>query len=282
MNRVSPLTIVKLVILSLGLSAMACGLPSIGAGQTNEGASATEVPQASPTKTPQQPVKAPTAESPSATSGDCANTYFPVVQGATWSYLVTGGPTGTTSYTDIISEVNGNSFILTTEFADLTRTQRWSCSADGLVALDYGGSSATLAVAGLQAVFDTTQVTGVTLPADISLGETWSQTFILEGTQTLSGDQTAKSEGDVKYDSTAAGMESVNVPAGTFEALRIDSTTTMEITVELSGFKVPTTIAGTIVRWYVPGVGYVRSVETSNMFDTEVEVTTELTDYSIP
>lgn len=282
MSQVWEWKFITVTIMSLAVSAMACGLPSPGGSQADEGSTATDLPLASPTQTELQPGGAPTAESPGATTGVCANAYFPVVEGAIWSYVVTGGPTGTTSYTDMISEVNPNSFILTTEFPDLTRTQRWSCNAEGLVALDYGGSSATVAVSDLQAVFDTTQVTGMTLPASIAQGDTWSQVFILEGTQTLPGDQSATSEGDVQFSSTAGGMESITVPAGTFEALRVESTSTMEITVELSGFKVPTTIEGTSIRWYAPGVGLVRSVETSNMFDTQAEVITELTGYSLP
>lgn len=282
MSKVRSWMYVKVVILSLGLSAVACGLPSLGGGQTNEGASATEGSPASPTMTPLQAEEAPSAGSPSTGSGGCRNVYYPVAQGATWTYAVTGGPNGPTSYTDTISSVDGESFILTTTFEDITRAQRWSCDPDGLVALDFGGASATLAVANLQADFDTTEATGVTLPAEISQGDSWSQTFTLKGTQTLPGDQTADVTGQVQYDATAGGLESVTVSAGTFEALRVDSTSTMNITVQMSGITVPVTIAGTIVQWYAPGVGMVRSIEKSNFFDTEVEVTSELTGYSLP
>ncbi len=282
MRKVSPSVYFKVMILSLGLSAMACGLPSISGGQTDQNSIATGVPQSSPSATPIQPEASSTVESLSATGGACSNAYLPVVQGATWSYDVTGGPNGTTSYTDTISAVSGDSFTLTTTLEDLTRTQRWSCGADGLVALDFGGASATLAVANLQTEFDTTESTGVTLPANVSPGDTWSQTFTLEGTQTITGDQTVQAEGKVKYELTAAGMESVTVPAGTFEALRVDGTTSMDLTVQMSGFTVPMTITGTIVRWYAPDVGYIQSVEQSNVFDTEVEVTTELASYDIP
>ena len=219
---------------------------------------------------------------PSLASGECANTYFPVKQGATWSYEVTDGSSDTVNYADTISKLSVDGFVLTSEFDDVTRTQRWSCKTDGLLALDFGGGSATLAVADLQAVFDTTEVSGITLPQDIAPGDTWSQSFTIEGDQTLSGDQTAEVNGSVDYSSTAVEMERVTVPAGTFDALRVDSTTKMDITIKLSGFAVPTTIEGTIVRWYAPDIGYVRSVEASNVLGEEVEVTIELTGYEIP
>jgi hypothetical protein len=122
----------------------------------------------------------------------------------------------------------------------------------------------------------------VTLPSEISPGDTWSQTFTLEGTQNVTADQTSNVVGQVKYDSTAVSVESVTVPAGTFDALRVEGPNSMDLTVEMSGFTVPMTISGTLVRWYAPGVGYVKSVETSNVFDIDVEITTELASYSIP
>jgi DUF3108-like len=281
MSEVRPSTYITIVILSLGLGAMACGLPSSGGGQTDAGVGATE-PPSSPTNGPQPQSAPPTAPSPSSASGACSNTYQPVVQGATWSYDVTGGTSGPTSYTDQISSVSGDSFILTTTTGDIVRDQRWSCTADGLVALDFGGGTATLAVADMSVVFDTTEATGVTLPSDISPGDTWSQTFTLEGTQNVTGDQAAKVTGTVKYDSTATGLESVTVPAGTFDTLRMEGPNSMDLSVEMSGFAVPMAITGTIVRWYAPGVGYVKSIETSNVFGTDVEITTELTSYNIP
>jgi hypothetical protein len=281
MKRLGLSVATKTMVLSLCLSAMACGLPGIGGGLSDRSSAVTETPPPSPSVTPLRPTEPTAADSPSSTSA-CSNAFFPVAQGATWSYDVTGGPNGTTSYVDTISVTGGDSFTLTTAFGDTTRTQRWSCTSNGLVALDFGGASATLAVADLHAVFDTAESSGVTLPAHISPGDTWSQTFTLEGTLAITGDQTTKASGQVRYDSTATGMESVRVPAGTFDALRIDGISSMEIGVEMGGFTVPMTISGTFVRWYAPGVGFVRSVEDSDVFDTQVKITTELTGYSIP
>jgi len=281
MRRVDPWTSVRLMIVSLAVGALACGLPSFGGSQVDGGTGSEAGPQVSPTEASPTAVSVDTPV-PSSASGDCANMYFPVIQGATWTYEVTGGSSDTAQYTDTISELTGDGFILTSEFDEVTRTQRWSCKSDGLVALDFGGASATLAVADLQAVFDTTEVSGITLPRDLAAGDTWSQSFKLEGNQTLPGDQTAEVKGSVDYGSTAVEIESVTVPAGTFEALRVESTTKMDITIKLSGFAVPTTIEGTVVRWYAPDIGYVRSVETSNVLGAEVEVTIELTGYQIP
>jgi hypothetical protein len=282
MAKANPSMVLKIVILSLGLSAMACGFPGVSVNPSGQSSAATNPPPSVPTATSVQPADLPTAKSPSSASGDCSNTYYPVVDGATWSYTVTGGPDGPVSYIDTISSVNGDSFILTTVIGDIERTQRWSCTADGLVALDFGGGSATLAVSDLQMVFDTTETTGVTLPADISPGDTWSQEFTIEGTEAIAGDQSASVAGQAKYDSTATGIEGVSVLGGSFDALRVEGTNSMDLNVQMSGFTVPMAVSGTLVRWYAPGVGYIRSVEKSDVLDTQLELTTELTSYAIP
>jgi hypothetical protein len=282
MSNASTSMVLKIVILSLGLSALACGLPGATGSPSDVGSAVTSTPRSAPTSTSLQPGQPPTADSPSSVSGECSNTYYPVVEGATWSYAVTGGPDGPTSYTDTIGSIDGDSFVLTTTLGDITRTQRWSCTADGLVALDFGGGSATLAVSDVHMEFDTTDTTGVTLPAHISPGDTWSQTFTIEGTQDFTGDQSTDVTGDVKYDSTASRVETTTVPAGDFDALRVEATNSMDLTVKTSGMTVPMSVSGTLVNWYAPGVGYVRSVEKTNVFGVDVEITTELTSYNIP
>lgn len=282
MGRITPSVVSKIVILSLGLGALACGLPGAGGSPSDEGQPATAAPLSASTATSAAPAEPPTAVSSSSVSGDCSNTYYPVVEGATWTYAVTGGPDGPTSYTDTITSISGDTFILTTTIGDIERTQRWSCTADGLVALDFGGGSATLAVSDIQMVFDTTETTGVTLPAAISPGDTWSQTFTVKGTRSNASDQSADVTGDVEYDSTASQVETVNVPAGDFDALRMDATNSMDLTVQTSGLTVPLSVSGTLVNWYAPGVGNVRSIEKTNLFGVDVEITTELTSYNIP
>jgi hypothetical protein len=66
----------------------------------------------------------------------------------------------------------------------------------------------------------------------------------------------------------AAGMETVTVPAGTFNALRID------ITISNSSQTLPVTIDGS--SWFVEGIGQVRNVAKNPSFDLE------LTSFSIP
>src|SRR6266508_5721324 len=78
---------------------------------------------------------------PVAGSGQCANAYYPVREGATWTYASTGSPAGNYGFTDTISSVRDDGFTLTSQFGELTRTQEWACKPEGLVALQLGGGA---------------------------------------------------------------------------------------------------------------------------------------------
>src|SRR5688500_15646238 len=103
--------------------------------------STTEEPQ---TTTTEPPVPTEGSGMPVAGEGLCANAYYPVREGSTWSYKSTGGPAGGYSFTDTITSVRDDGFTLSTEIGDLTRTQEWTCTAEGLAALQLGGAPAAM------------------------------------------------------------------------------------------------------------------------------------------
>jgi hypothetical protein len=161
----------------------------------------------------------------------------------------------------------------------VTRTGEWRCNAGALIALNpAAGSTATVQTSGLDANFQTTALDGLTLPATVSAGDTWSQNLTIEGTQNINGVE-AQSKNVVAYSCTAGGTESVTVPAGTFDALRVTCQITMDITINMSGLEVPSQISSTDTIWYAPGVGMVR---TESAIAGIGGSTIELTAYSIP
>jgi hypothetical protein len=226
------------------------------------------------------PTEEPTAEPPSL----CSNEYYPVVEGASWTYNVTGAPTGDYTFTDTITEVRADGFTLTSSFPDgLTRTQEWSCTSEGLVSLDFGGGAAAgLTGSGIDAVFTTSDVTGVTLPADLAVGSTWQQSLSIQGDMNVSEGVTGSAEGDVDFDAAAAAIESATTPAGTFDALRIDFDLVFNITATVEDFTIPVTMTGVTTSWYAAGIGWVKSVSTTDFMGTSVETTIELQSYTIP
>jgi hypothetical protein len=78
------------------------------------------------------------------------------------------------------------------------------------------------------------------------------------------------------------GKETVTVPAGTFEAVKFQATSLVQITADFQGLQVPVTMNGTSLIWYAPGVGYIKSVENSDFSGTPFTSTTELQSYSLP
>lgn len=246
-------------------------------------------PTAAPTLPPTQAATQPPAmtstpePSPSAESrGACDNPLFPVVKGATWTYSGTGGASGAYSYTDTITDVRADGFTVTSQFDDnLTRTQEWACKPEGLVALQLPGAAAAITTTQFKATFETSNVQGVTIPASVDPGDKWNFSLTIKGTQEVSGVK-AETSGDAAYDFTAVGMESVTVPAGTFDAMKVDGVLTLDLTATVSGLSIPVKITMNNTLWFAPGVGMVKTVSQGSVAGTSINDTLELQSYNIP
>ncbi|MGH2581810.1 MAG: TapB family protein [Anaerolineales bacterium] len=216
--------------------------------------------------------------------GLCTNQYFPVFNAATWTYFVSGAPVQDFSYTDTITNATSDGFTLSTNFAlegGLHRTQAWGCEAGGLVALEYtGGPSGALTTEGLVATFNTTGVSGVTIPADLAVGSTWTQTMDFDGDMVIGEGMSGTSVGSVSYAASAVGMESVSTTAGTFEAIKVEVQQYFNLTATVEGFSMPVTFTGVATVWYAPGVGMVKMIQTEDLFGSTTTV--DLQSYSIP
>jgi hypothetical protein len=213
----------------------------------------------------------------------CSNTLFPSRQGATWVYASTGGPGGAFIYTNSVTEARTDGFTLTTQFADQTRTQEWSCQPDGLKALQLGGGSAAgTSIQGMTSELTTSNVNGLSLPQNVTTGMQWQYSLQLQGTIVMPGDPQAPTNGVYSVNMQEMGNETVTVPAGTFEAVKIQSNSTVDIISTFAGNEVPIKFNGTTITWYAPSVGYVKSVENGDFGGEAFSATTELQSYSIP
>jgi len=252
--------------------------------------SATNTPPVQPqtTETPQTNATEPatvTAEGdgmPVTGQGLCANAYYPIREGATWSYKSSGGPAGEYSFTDTITSVRDDGFTLSTQFGDLTRTQEWGCQSEGLVALQFGGAPAAMLNAqNMQLNLEINNVSGVTFPSEINAGDQWQHNLDFEGNVTVANEEGAAT-GNAQTSFNAVGNESVTVPAGTFDALKIQVDTTLNINVTYQGLSVPVTFFGSYTYWFVQGVGWVRASGTGEVAGTSFSETMELQSYNIP
>jgi hypothetical protein len=213
----------------------------------------------------------------------CDNILYPTTQGATWVYVSSGGPSGSFNYTNSITQVRADGFTLSSQFTDLTRTQEWACQPDGLRALQLGGGSAAgISLQGMTADLITSEITGISIPQTVRSGMEWQYSLKLQGTVAMPGDQQAQSNGAYSASMKELGKETVTVPAGTFEAIKIQSNSEVDIMAVFEGIEVPVKFNGTTITWYAPGVGYVKSVENGDFGGTAFSATTELQSYNIP
>jgi hypothetical protein len=133
----------------------------------------------------------------------------------------------------------------------------------------------------MQAEFETSNVQGVTLPAIVAPGDKWSFNLDMRGTGQVSG-VTAETTGHAVYNFTAANSESVTVPAGTFDAMRIEGDLTLDITATVSGTAFPFKVTMHTTSWFAPGVGLVRTNTAADVIGMPVNDTLELQSYHIP
>jgi hypothetical protein len=266
----------KLVGLSFVLSLlMACSL----GGSPSTPQEETAVPENAAQEEVTEEASLPTESAGSnGGTGPCANPYYPVREGATWNYQGTSSLTEPYTFTDSISSVRADGFTLTSEFDELTRTQEWACTPDGIVALQLGGG---LTTAQTSLTVETQSASGVTYPAEVDAGDTWSHSIEFTGTMDIAGNP-GDAEGSTRSDFTALGVESVSVPAGTFEAMKVEIQTTFEATVTFQGVSVPVTFTTTTLSWYAEGVGWVKSDSSGDFMGQAYTDTIELQSYSLP
>ncbi len=216
-------------------------------------------------------------------SGACGNALYPVKQGAAWTYASTGGPNGSFIYTDTVTEVRADGFTLTSQIADSLRSQKWSCQSGGLQALQVGGSNAAgITTQGIIADFTALDISGISLPEKISHGMQWQYALKLKGTMATPDNAQSLSSGSYSVTMRELGKETITVPAGTFEAVKIQANAVVDVTTSFAGIPIPVKYNGVSIIWYAPEVGYIKSVENGDFSGTAFSVTTELQNYNIP
>lgn len=256
----------------------ACSTPPVPPTKTQS----IETEQSTLTKTASAPTATLEGSTPGIEQGFCSNVYYPVRQGATWTYKSTGGPAGEYSFTDTITAVRQDGFTLSTQIGDLTRTQEWTCTAEGLAALQLGGApAAMLNSQNIQLNLDINNATGVTFPSQINPGDQWQQNMDVTGSVKAMNEE-AEAAGTVQMSFNAVGNESVTVPAGTFDALKVNVEVALNVNATYEGITLPVSFSGAYTYWFAPGVGWVKANGTGNVLGSSFTDTTELQSYKMP
>ena len=210
-------------------------------------------------------------------SDACGNPLLPIKVGATWNYKLTGPVADT--FTHSILSVDGSGFTDQDVFGTgVTRQGKWNCDNGNLIALNpTSGVSASVITANMELDFETTEFSGVTLPAAIHAGDTWAQTATLEGVQSINGTDIPARNQFIST-CTAVGPESITVEAGTFEATRFDCQTDINITIAMGDQDVQAPLKFNSSNWYVENIGMVKTTVLGDGLDSTIE----LVSYNIP
>jgi len=206
------------------------------------------------------PTQAPSAgQEPVAgnAADECGNPYYPVAEGAHWTYRI-----GETTATHTMTLGTGNTFVLNVEGDDTSFTIDGICTDEGIFLMDVPGMSTTATTSDGTGQVTTSGSEGVTLPNDVQVDDEWSQTI---SANVALGDSSMAVVIDTQY--KAIGYETVTVPAGMFQALRVDAQSTLDMAGSKSDF--------TQTLWYAEGVGTVKS-------DVGGVASVELVSYEFP
>jgi hypothetical protein len=244
-------------------------VPATEPPPTEPAAEATTAPEPTATAEPE-----PTEPEPSMPEGialgNCANPYFPVVEGRVLHYQSTGPGIGTTTYSLTFSEVSDSSFTTISTFEDgEILTQTWICTADGLVSPRLMQLPGMEEEEGLGFEIEYDEVSGVSIapPDQMRPGGSWTSHFVTRLTMdTDEGSMLMTQTMDLEHRVTA--VESITVPAGTFDnAVRVETTSNIDSMIIVEDQEFPgLSMTIDFVSWYVEGVGLVRD-ETLELFD---------------
>ena len=262
MFRKLPIIGVLLILAMLVLSG--CNLPKRNASKS--GAQTPTFAAVTALTTP-TPVFTPTPE-PTL----CDNIYQPSRLGDTWVYSGSNTALQNYSRTDNIKNAGYDAFTSENNLAGVTYSVDYACTSEGLVATNpvqqYLG--ALLASPGSQISVRLNSTSGISLPSDVKPGDEWQQTASVDATI-----NNTSTSGWVVFDYIAQGIESVTVPSGAYDALRVDLTITVQVTpLRLSAGTYQSTI------WMAPNVGVIKTEGTSHVTGVDFTDSTQLTSFT--
>lgn len=239
-------------------------------------APSTEAQPTEPPPTEAAPTEAPAAEPASSgdlPEGDCANEFFPVVEGRSLRYGNTIPGLGASETTHTFSDVTDSSFTVTIDLGEGdTLTQSWTCTADGLLSPEF-----TQLPGGMEGMtIEYVEAEGVSVPpADqMQPGGEWTTHYVVNATLPDTGAGAMTMTETIDLVNSVTAIEAVSVPAGDYpDAVRVETTGTISIAMTMGDQTQPATeVAMNFTTWYVAGVGMARQ-EMEGMLDSGAIVT---------
>lgn len=216
------------------------------------------------------------AATPPSSDSLCDNDYFPSDDDTTWVFSGNNSKTGAYTRTDTVTASSDYGFTITTQLTKVNYTQEFTCTEAGLINLNPATGELTSMLSGPSGTVLVNRLynSGITIPKDLDsqVGQLWQQVFRWEANSS-----DATNTGEFTYYFTAMGLEVVQVPLGTFDAMRIDA----NIEVEIGTFQ---KMSGTykVSIWLVKNIGLVKSEGSMKMSGVDFNDSMELTSYDSP
>lgn len=241
-------------------------------------AAPTVEPTAAPTEAAAEstPTLATADETAALPAGDCGNAFYPVIEGRALRYTNNIPGFGTTEHTITHSDVTDTSFTATTDLGEgNVLTQTWACSGEGLLQPEFSqlptGEEVTLTI-------EFVESSGLTIPAadQFQPGGSWTTHYVANATLSDTGAGQMLMEQTTDLTHTVIGPETITVPAGTFDAMRVETTGTVSSATTVGDVSVPAMeFTMSFISWYAEGVGLVRQ-EWTDLLGADSAATTEL------
>lgn len=194
------------------------------------------------------------------------NPFYPIAEGASWTYNSSDG----SAYTQSVVALDADSFTMRIEVGGTEPMDiKYLCDEEGVLSM---ASMESMLPEDVE--MEIVSADGITYPNDLSVGQTWSSETVMRTEMTMEG-IAATMTMTVTTDSRVESMESVTVPAGTFNALLLNADSTVTSVTEMMGMSVPFTVETTSSSWLVEGIGMVLTT-------SEDGTRMELVSYTIP
>ncbi|PYE51891.1 hypothetical protein [Deinococcus yavapaiensis] len=178
-----------------------------------------------------------------ASASECDNPFSPVEASWQWTYRTTSGD----AYTVVRVPTGPKGFSETSTSPNAPGTRTYACSAG-----EQSPKTANIVIPGFDVTVLAARGTAIAAPSKWAVGESWSYTMDLEAT--LQGLLPLKGAGQMTVTFRVVAQQRTEVPAGTFEAFKV------EVTRDLSGRAgfIPFRRIVKQTSYYAPGVGMIR------------------------
>lgn len=211
-----------------------------------------------------------------AATGNCQNSYHPVGDNIERKYHIVYNKNSfpAQDYTERYTDLKDDGFVAKTDFKEVNTTINWRCTTDGLLATQYNNSIDMKS--GGSSKIETLKSEGVSFPIDSKwkVGEKWMTKYeVTQSIRNPNGQETAEAAGTIKQDMEITGAEDVTTPAGTFQTLKVQIKTLLDLKVNVKGVSVPTKVSLETTSWFAKDVGMVKSQTSMGKADI---ATTEL------